>query len=613
MAPFLLSRGLMEKLKVLLSLAMLFVHTACIQIPEFEAPGPEEPRPCDTQELVAIQWVLPVEGARIRGTVRVEPRLTGPVPDVVELLVDGIAVATLTHPFILDWESQSVSEGTHELTVRARRCGQEFLSSPRRLDVDRTKPKLISQTPWNGAQRVSVHQVIQAEFSESLLSDSVNRETVRLLAGGSEIQADVTLSQDGRLLTLRPLVPPPVNVTMSVVLDEKVSDAAGNSVAFPSEGWSWTVPAFLPVGEALTQEPEHPNIESFSLGMGADAQPIIAWTEGWDEPFQVHVKRWTGSTWEYIGAPLSPRTTGNALECVLQVDSAGVPTVMWHEKPQDNAHQWEARRWNGLAWEALGPPLTPHPNSRGLRWQFAQGRNSHPTFVLEEQRTGTHELLVQQWNGSSWSVVGSAISLLNGSTLNFLRMEVDAQGRPLVTWGEMESGGATSITSAMLWMGTWWQNIGSTLSNAPSALAFDAQGIPYVGALESKSGALKSLVKTWSGSAWTNLGGVFEDIGPSVSTQVTAMRFDGSGRPIVALTGQEGAYPSVTRRVRLKRWTGAQWEALGEALVSPPGPTTGGPPQFGLSQDGDVYVAWLEDAAGTSPADARLHVYRLNQ
>lgn len=346
----------MEKLKVLLSLVVLLVHMACIQIPEFEGPGPE-PRPCDEQEPVAIQWVSPVEGAHVRDSVRIEPQLQGPVPDVVELFVDGLAVATLTHPFTLDWETQSVSEGTHELTVRARRCGREFLSSSRRLSVDRTKPTLVSQTPWNGARWVSVHQVIQAEFSELLLADSVNRETVRLLADGSEIQADVTLSQDGRLLTLRPLAPPPVNVTMSVVLDEKVSDAAGNSVAFPSQGWSWNVPAFLPVGGALTQEPEHPNIESFSLGMGADARPIIAWTEGWDDPFQVHVKRWTGAAWEYIGAPLSPRTTGNALECVLQVDSAGVPTVMWHEKPQDNAHQWEARRWNGLAWEALGPPL----------------------------------------------------------------------------------------------------------------------------------------------------------------------------------------------------------------------------------------------------------------
>lgn len=149
----------------------------------------------------------------------------GAEPDTVDLLVDGVAVATLREPFVLDWETQSVSEGPHAFVVRASRCEQEFLGASHQVVVDRTKPTLVSRTPEDGSQWMSVHQTVRAELSEPVMPESVNGRTVRLLAGQSAVPAEVSLSQDGRILTLQPLEPLPVR-----------EEVRGDSMRLRSEG-----------------------------------------------------------------------------------------------------------------------------------------------------------------------------------------------------------------------------------------------------------------------------------------------------------------------------------------------------------------------------------------
>jgi hypothetical protein len=99
-------------------------------------------------------------------------------------------------------------------------------------------------------------------------------------------------------MTVQPVAPLPLETTVTVSIGGTVTDPAGNPVTVPSQGWNWHVPAFLPLGEALTVSPNHPNAESHSLQIDKEGRPIVAWVEGGSEFPKVHVRRWAGSDWE---------------------------------------------------------------------------------------------------------------------------------------------------------------------------------------------------------------------------------------------------------------------------------------------------------------------------
>ncbi|WP_158620444.1 MULTISPECIES: Ig-like domain-containing protein [Corallococcus] len=585
----------------------------CLQIPDLEPGNATDAGIQDDNAPIEIEWVSPAPESLSNGLVPIHVTLTGGTPDLVELLVDGQFGTVLASPYSTLWDAGTISEGTHTLSVRAWRLGQTFVSAGRVLTLDRTPPRIVTQTPAQGASAVSVRQTIQATLSEPLAPTTVNSQSIRLVANGGFVDADVLLSEDGKTFNVVPLNPVPVSSAIRVSLSDSVTDLAGNSVEVSSRDWIWRVPAYLLVGEPLTSEPANPNIEAISLGMGG-AQPIIAWSEGWGAPFKVHVKQWTGAAWEYIGTPLAANSAVNAMECSLNVDAAGVPTVMWHESLEGNAHQWVGRRWNGQAWVQLGAALTPVlQNARLGGWQFAQGPAGYATIAIDESNGAQHQITIRQWNGSAWLAVGSAINLRIGSSVNFLHMEVDARGYPFLTWLEGGESGIEDIRAAALWTGAVWQSLSGTLKEAPTTLAFDAAGTPYVGALEIVSGQLRAFVKKWNGSAWITLGGAFEDVGGTAPRYVNAMRFDAMGRPTVALYAQRATSPRPSAVAQVLRWTGTQWEAVSGVLDATPGLIASNPAQMGITPEGDPFMAWVEGVSGWPSVGARLHVYRSNR
>ncbi|MCY1046586.1 Ig-like domain-containing protein [Corallococcus sp. bb12-1] len=587
--------------------------TGCLQIPELEPGSTPDAGPQDDNAPIDIEWVSPAPNSLSNGFVPLHVTLTGRTPDLVELLVDGQFGTLLASPYSTLWNTGAISEGTHILSVRAHRLGRTFVSSSRVLTVDRTPPRMLTQSPAQGASAVSVKQAIQATLSEPLASSTVSPQSIRLLANTGQLDADVLLSGDGKALSLVPHAPLPANSAIRVSIGDSVTDLAGNSMEASFREWIWHVPAYLLLGEPLTSEPTNPNIGNVSLGVGADAQPIIAWIEGWGEPFKVHVKRWTGAAWDYIGIPLAANSAVNAVECTLNVDAAGVPTVMWREYLEGNAQQWGSRRWNGHAWTQLGPAVTPVlQNARIGGWQFAQGTAGYATIAIDESNEAQHQLTIRQWNGSAWLAVGGGISLRKGSTINFLRMEVDAQGHPFLTWLESGEGDAADIRSAMRWTGTVWQSISATLKEAPTALALDASGTPYVGALEIVSGQLRVFVKRWNGSAWVNLGDAFESVAGSMLRYVSAIRFDASGRPTVALYAQRATSPGPTAVAQVLRWNGAQWEAVVGMLDATPGLIASNPALLGITSAGDPFMAWVEGPPEAFSPGSRIYVYRPN-
>jgi hypothetical protein len=101
--------------------------------------------------------------------------------------------------------------------------------------VDTTKPKISSQSPSDGAQNVSVNDVVEVIFNEKIDPSTVTTSNI-YLTGKS---ANVSLSSDQRKITLTTGSPFSHNTTYTVNIKEGgLKDLAGNGVS--ADTWSFT-------------------------------------------------------------------------------------------------------------------------------------------------------------------------------------------------------------------------------------------------------------------------------------------------------------------------------------------------------------------------------------
>ncbi|MCY1046585.1 Ig-like domain-containing protein [Corallococcus sp. bb12-1] len=608
----------MKNLRILL-LAVLMTHPACIQIPEIEEPQvPPKPQPCpgeDASNPVAffIDWELPMEGAQVGATVRIQPRFTAALPESVELLVDGKSVATLVPPFVLDWETLAVSEGPHRLSMIARRCDEYALSPPREITVDRIGPTLIAQTPADGSQWVSVHQVIQAELSEPVLANSVNSQTVRLLSGETEIQVDVSLSQTGKVLTLRPSAPLPVNGLMRVVIDSAITDAAGNPLALPAEGWSWRVPAVLPLGTPRAAHPTHSDVEAFSLQLDSAGNPLVAWVEA--DATGVHVERWNGAIWQALGNPLKGAAGDpNATDCVLQLDSAAIPLVTWIQPKADGSREVQVRLWDGSAWMPWGPTIAPLLAQSSLSELQMRIWGTTPVVAFKELNASTVRATVMRLDAGEWKSQGG-FDYPSDKRLVSMQMELNRWGDQFLIWNEraVAPGWTTHVGK---WQGVGRQSsypypsIGVASPILASTLLGDTNVV--VANPVSEGDAQSVRVQQWTAQGeWADIGPSLSSIPGKTNASASALKFDPQGRLVVLIEEPETEIQPSVRSLFVQRWETDHWAPVGGALSANPGATSVLDSQLAVDKDGRIFLAWTE-VDEQDPTQSRLHVYRPN-
>ncbi|MFP2909750.1 Ig-like domain-containing protein [Pyxidicoccus sp. 3LFB2] len=613
--------------------AVLVVFSgACIDLPEIEQVSEPsdagEPGPGSTD---ASTWTpdasVPDSGIPDSGTptlavtletsrsitnsdVQISARVIGPVPEEVELLADGVAVATLSPPYELRWSAEALVEGTHVLSVRATLGERKVTSESRTLIVDRTAPRLISQSPLTGAQSVSVHQTIQAAFSEPLEPTSVNSESVKLLSGAGVVAAEVLLTSEGTSLTLRPVSLLPADTAVRVSLGTLV-DLAGNAVQALPHDWEWMVPGYLALGEPLSASPtESSEVRSPALQVDGTGRPVVAW---WDEtatePAGIRVRQWNGSAWVQLEGVLQP-TSGHFSGgfSSLKVDGDGQLFVAWDEASNSEGLSLQVRRWSGTAWVAVGGSVGPLPQQTGMDLiVFQVGRQGQPVLAFRESNQGATVVSVWRWNGGSWGLLGGKLKVNSSRLISSLRMNVDAAGNPVVAWSETDDGNLAAYMRR--WNGGAWEAIPMPTQTHPGTLSIDDSGAPILDVPVSNGTASSTQLRRWNGSSWVALGNPISAYPGATDSRVTALTSDAQGRLTALISEPEVAGgPSV---LYLRRWNDGAWESVGSPLRKTPGSTPVGATLLAVDPTGQPVVARAEQS-DSEPGQRRLHVYTPN-
>jgi hypothetical protein len=555
-----------------------------------------------------VRILAPADTTWANGPVLFQVEIAGGAPDAVEVLVDDIGLFPLSAPWEFTLETSQFAEGAHDVVIRVIAGGRPFTSPPRRVVVDRTAPRLLARTPVPGRVDVAPSEAIVATFSEAVLGTSLTATSVRVNdRQGNAQTVTPELAADGLTLTLRVagIVTPG---ELTVFLLPEVTDLAGNGLQVPVDPWTFQLPGWNALGGPLHGS-EQSNAFTPSLALGPGDQVFLAWQDtGGGTQTTIHVQQRVGARFEPVGSALvADQQSSGAAAPSLQVDAGGRPVVAWEELGQDGARIHVAR-WDGAAWGFLGT---------GLAGQTSQPAASRPSLALDENglplvafyerlaATGRQEILVQRWNGAAWGAVGTPFGATPGATDAFnpsLRYLTGVG--PTVAFDEADGIGGSDV-HVFRFDGSTWRPLGGPLRGTPGnrsaynpSLAMRAgDDVAVAFSAITQLGVAGIQVKRWDGGTWRSLGTEVNAVPGLTGAAQPSLWLAADGTPFVA---QSEIDLSDIQDVFVSRFDGMSWHVLSNALSPTPGWSPASEPCLVVDSLGVPVVAFRESRSAAT-------------
>ncbi len=559
--------------------------------------------------VVAVEMTSPAADLHTNGTVSIQLLVSGAQPDEVQLLHNGAVLSVLVPPYQYAWDTRNEAEGEHTISARAIIDGQTFGGPVRRIWVDRIPPAITGRTPVSGAANLEVTGTFSATFSEPLRPASVTDQSVLVTRGSTTIGKSLNLSADGRTLTITPTDAPVPPATFTITFNG-VTDHAGNALA--SSAWTFTFPAWLPVGPPLSATGGATPAKNPQMRLDPMGRPVVAWIESDGTTDNGYVSRWNGTAWQSLGTLNGNSAAGTHVSRIhLALDASGNPIAAWNEG------SIVIQRRQGTAWTNISTASLPSSNG---------------PIPLEFTVTGAGEFLilihnwpdtsVHRWQNGSWTVLladqdlnypadvyrcaGGSFSVAADGTILMARScsfwdEYSVINRSrVVVWQRVATSGA-------------WQLVGSPLSANASLgcytglpqLRIDPNQRPIVTwAEQCNSGANFVRAARLEGLSWSLLGGPLNWNGSDA--QNPRLELLANGLPVVAWDGLIG----VDRQIGVSRFDGTAWAAVGAgASASNALNTPATKPALAVDATGLVYIAFAESVGNGGD----IHVWRQNR
>ena len=511
-----------------------------------------------------------------KASVTIQVAVTGE-PNTVELLKDGVLLATLIAPYQYIWDTTGEPEATYNLTARASKNGvtAPVVSAAKQITVDRTAPSVVSRSPANAATNVFLADEISLTFTEPMLASSITGTTVQLQEGINPIARNANLDTAGTKLMVIPASLPTLPATMNVVVNG-ITDRAGN--VLPNNSTTLTAPDWQQPGTQPLDTTQANDAGFSEIATGANGQIFVVFREiATGNNRNVYVKKWTGSAWEALGAELDIVSANNyATNPDIAIQSNGNPIAAWAENNgEETGQNIYVKRWNGTAWEALGSELDITFNNLVGAPKIALNSSNNPIVVWSEFVSGVETVYVKRWNGTVWEALGGALDINAANAAFGPRISI-FNNQPVVIWNESNN------IYAKRWDGTTWQALGADLntatSNSPDVMVAP-DGSPMAVWNENND----IVVKKYNGTIWQAIGGVL-DLVQANTASLPKIDMDTNGNPIV-LWLESG-------KAVVKKWNGTIWVLLGSNLNA----GTAAHPKLATDTSGSPVVSFTENA-----------------
>lgn len=205
-------------------------------------------------------------------------------------------------------------------------------------------------------------------------------------------------------------------------------------------------------------------------------------------------------------------------------------------------------RWNGSAWSVLGSATAINNtvlalafNSAGLLYAGGSFTNASGIAAAD---------FIASWNGSAWAALGA--TPLNSDVQAIV---AGLDGTTMYVGGQFtNAGGVANADNIASWNGSSWSALGTGTNMQVLAVAIDRSGFVYAaGQFTTAGGVSVNYVARWNGSGWSALGsGVNAD-----ATDIAALA-DGT----VGVGGTFTTAGGIALPDKVALWNGSAWVAL---------------------------------------------------
>jgi hypothetical protein len=194
---------------------------------------------------------------------------------------------------------------------------------------------------------------------------------------------------------------------------------------------------------SLNLDPAQPALNP-SLSASGSA-PCLAWSErDPNRVFQLYVKCLSGDDWKRAGdRSLNISSRRDAMRPAI-VLSGLISYVAWTEPTDRNVYQVHVKRWNGSTWEQLGGSLNLNPQNHALSPSLVLIDQIPHAAWIEFDANGVSQLHVKHWEKNTWMADGGVLNA-DPARHAFSPAMGRAGSRPYVAWTEYDGEGRPRI------------------------------------------------------------------------------------------------------------------------------------------------------------------------
>jgi hypothetical protein len=233
-------------------------------------------------------------------------------------------------------------------------------------------------------------------------------------------------------------------------------------------------------------------------------------------------------------------------------------------------------QWNGTSWNIVPGATLPANNGSGLGAIAVIPRTHGNLWAVgyyQDSTTSFYDTLIEQWNGTSWSVIPSPN--YNPAT-NYNMLQGVVALSPTNAWAVgliLNTQNYTAQTLIEHWNGTAWKiakSIGPSTSNnvLVSVTALAANNVWGVGYYSDGNGFDESLTMHWNGSLWATIAS------PNVQTDINYNYLYGVAKipgtsDLWAVGNNSPEACPCNNQTLIEQWNGSNW-----SIVSSPNSTS---------------------------------------
>jgi hypothetical protein len=344
-------------------------------------------------------------------------------------------------------------------------------------------------------------------------------------------------------------------------------------------------------------QPASPGSAENELNAVAVLSACDAWTVGFDRTDserQTLAEHWDGTSWTVVPTP-SPGTGNNVLNGVRAVSADDI----WAVGSADFLNgptRVLIEHWDGTSWSAAAPIRGLNGSSTLTGVRVVSAGNVWAVGLNVDPVSGLERTLILRWNGQSWARVTSPNPGPSGAN-DTLTGVAATSARDAWAVGQIST---HQTTSALIlhWNGHTWSSVPvrpiGTRATLAAVGATSAGNAWAVGNFNTSSGVSATLVLRWNGTKWTQVASPHP--GPDSFLQSVAATSAASAWAVGGLNG--------SRQTLILHWNGHAWSRVGSPN---PGNTFNDLTGVGASSDSSAWAVGLTGSDSQTESVLAVH------